>query len=79
MVTSLQHLPRTMAIAQVVLGADGWLVEGLPVISEDGRDENEWRLRRDQLRAQLWRAIGWDGAPAELCDLRSARVRAVRP
>jgi uncharacterized SAM-binding protein YcdF (DUF218 family) len=79
MVTSMEHLPRTMAIARILLGSDGWLVEGLPVISEDGRDENELRLRRDQLRAQLWRATGWDGAPGELCDLRAARPSAVEP
>jgi hypothetical protein len=79
MVTSMEHLPRTMAIARILLGSDGWLVEGLPVISEDGRDENALRLRRDQLRAQLWRATGWDGAPGELCDLRAAPARAVEP
>jgi hypothetical protein len=79
MVTGMEHLPRTMAIARILLGSDGWLVEGLPVISEADRDENEWRLRRDQIRAQLWRATGWDGAPGELCDLRAARPSAVEP
>jgi hypothetical protein len=73
MVTSMEHLPRTMAIARILLGSDGWLVEGLPVSTEDGRDESVVRLRRDQFRAQLWRATGWDGAPEELCDLRAPR------
>ncbi len=78
LVTSLEHSQRSMAIARILLGADGWLVEGVQVISEADREESELRLRRDQLRAQLWRATGWDGAPSELCEIRARSPRRLR-
>jgi uncharacterized SAM-binding protein YcdF (DUF218 family) len=60
-VTSDTHLARSMAIGQILFAGAGWQVRGEPVIGHDSRPEPSWRLHRDQLRAQLWRAIGWDG------------------
>jgi len=61
MVTSTAHMPRTLAIARIVLGPAGWKVEGLPVVTEDNRPEDPIRLWRDQLRAHLLRITGLSG------------------
>lgn len=60
-VTGSAHLPRAQAIAKIVFGADRWRVEGMEAPTGDNRPEASFRLQRDQLRAQLWRATGWDG------------------
>lgn len=62
MVTSTAHMPRTLAIAQIVLGPAGWKVEGLPVVTEDNRPEDPIRLWRDQLRAHVLRITGLSGS-----------------
>lgn len=69
-VTSPAHLPRSLAIAKIVFEGKGWTVLGMPVETGDNRPESNWRLVRDQLRAQLWRATGWDGTD----DLHCRRV-----
>ena len=61
MVTSTAHMPRTLAIARIVLGPAGWKVEGLPVVTEDNRPEDPIRLWRDQLRAHVLRITGLSG------------------
>ena len=61
MVTSTAHMPRTLAIARIVLGPSGWKVEGLPVVTEDNRPEDPIRLWRDQLRAHVLRITGLSG------------------
>lgn len=69
-VTSPAHLPRSLAIARIVMEGKGWTVLGMPVETGDNRPESHWRLVRDQFRAQLWRATGWDGTD----DLHCRRV-----
>jgi hypothetical protein len=67
-VTSEAHLARSVAIARILLGGRGWRVEGFPVVGHDNRPEHPWRIHRDRIRAQLWRATGWDGGlPDQLC------------
>ena len=67
-VTSEAHLARSVAIGRILLGDRGWRVEGFPVVGHDNRPERPWRLHRDQIRSQLWRATGWDGGlPDQLC------------
>jgi uncharacterized SAM-binding protein YcdF (DUF218 family) len=67
-VTSEAHLARSVAIARILLGGRGWRVEGLPVVGHDNRPEHPWRLHRDRIRAQLWRATGWEGGlPDQRC------------
>jgi hypothetical protein len=61
MVTSTAHMPRTLAIARILLGPAGWKVEGLPVVTEDNRPEDPIRLWRDQLRAHVLRITGLSG------------------
>ncbi len=60
-VTSPAHLDRSVAIARIVLGSQGWEVEGMAAATGDNRPESSWRLWRDQARSQLWRFTGWDG------------------
>jgi len=62
MVTSTAHMPRTLAIARILLGPAGWKVEGLPVVTEDNRPEDPIRLWRDQLRAHVLRITGLSGS-----------------
>lgn len=61
MVTSTAHMPRTLAIARILLGPAGWKVEGLPVVTQDNRPEDPIRLWRDQLRAHVLRITGLSG------------------
>lgn len=75
LVTDPPHLRRAAAVARIVLGIHG--VRVIPAASPrrpNAVAENPWRLRRDQLRAQLWRASGEDGRrfAAGLC--RRARA-----
>lgn len=60
LVTDQPHLPRALAIAETVLGSRGLRVEGVGVPIDEPA-EHPLRRLRDQLRAQLWRATGWDG------------------
>ena len=60
-VTSETHMARTLAIARIVYAGTGWQVDGTDANTGDLRPESELRLRRDQLRASLWRLTGWDG------------------
>ncbi len=67
-VTSDTHLSRSLAIGHILLGSQGWKVEGYPVVGHDSRPELPWRRYRDVLRSYLWRAIGWDGGlPDRAC------------
>lgn len=65
LVTGQEHLSRALAIAQVVLGGQGLAVTGFPADTK-GVPEDPLRKQRDRLRAQLWRATGWDGRPSFL-------------
>jgi hypothetical protein len=69
-VTSPAHLDRTLAIARILIGSRGWAIEGMPVITGDNRPESEMRSLRDQGRAQLLRAVGWDPAAEAVCRVR---------
>ncbi len=60
-VTAETHMARTLAIARIVYAGTGWQVDGSKAVTGDLRPESELRLRRDQLRASLWRLSGWDG------------------
>ena len=60
-VTSETHMARTLAIARIVYAGTGWQVDGMDANTGDLRPESQLRLRRDQLRASLWRLTGWDG------------------
>ncbi len=62
LVTGQEHLSRALAIAQIVLGGQGLTVTGFPADTQ-GVPEDPLRTQRDRLRAQLWRATGWDGRP----------------
>jgi hypothetical protein len=65
LVTGQEHLPRALAIARIVLGAEGVPVTGWPARTQ-AVPEDPLRTVRDRLRAQLWRATGWDGHPPVL-------------
>jgi hypothetical protein len=69
-VTSPAHLPRATAIARILLGSEGWQVQGFPVLTGDNRPESFWRQVRDQFRAQLFRATGWDAGSEIICRER---------
>lgn len=60
-VTAPTHMERTMAIARIVYAGTGWRVVASEAETGDLRPESQLRLRRDQLRASLWRLTGWDG------------------
>ncbi|MEB3200449.1 MAG: ElyC/SanA/YdcF family protein [Synechococcaceae cyanobacterium] len=72
-VTSPAHLERSLAIARIAVGAQGWRVEGLQAITDDNRPENPMRRLRDELRAQIWRFTGWN-ADDLVCRGRSQRM-----
>ncbi|MCP9826368.1 ElyC/SanA/YdcF family protein [Synechococcus sp. EJ6-Ellesmere] len=65
LVSDRAHLPRVLAIAEIVLGGAGIRVQGLGVPIDEPA-EHPLRRLRDQWRAQVWRATGWDGRPAFL-------------
>lgn len=69
-VTSPAHLGRSMAIAHILIGTRGWIISGMPVITGDNRPEDDLRTLRDQGRAQLIRAFGWDPAAEAVCAAR---------
>jgi hypothetical protein len=62
LVTGEEHLPRALAIGRIVLGSEGIAVTGLAART-DNAPEDPLRSYRDRLRAQLWRATGWDRRP----------------
>lgn len=71
-VTSPAHLDRSLAIARIVIGSQGWQVDGMAAATGDNRPESSWRLWRDQARSQLWRVTGWDGTTdGAACQARS--------
>ena len=69
-VTSPAHLGRSLAIAHILIGTRGWIIAGMPVITGDNRPEDDLRTLRDQGRAQLIRAFGWDPAAEAVCAAR---------
>jgi uncharacterized SAM-binding protein YcdF (DUF218 family) len=71
-VTSPAHLDRSVAIARIVIGSQGWQVTGMAAATGDNRPEAPWRLWRDQLRGQIWRLTGIDGTvDGSACQARS--------
>ncbi|MDP6193213.1 MAG: YdcF family protein [Prochlorococcaceae cyanobacterium ETNP18_MAG_1] len=61
MVTSEDHLPRSMAVGQVVAGSRGIRLTGVPVeCSPDCREEGVRKQLGDWLRAVAWVATGRD-------------------
>ncbi|MDM7935841.1 MAG: hypothetical protein QUV06_00045 [Cyanobium sp. CZS 48M] len=62
LVTGEEHLPRALAVARIVLGSQGLPVSGWHANTQ-AAPEDPLRTQRDRLRAQLWRATGWDGHP----------------
>lgn len=74
-VTSPAHLPRTLAISKIVLENRGWEIFGVPVQTMDNRPESQWRTLRDQLRAYLFRATGWEGTSGVHCSTREMQDR----
>lgn len=71
-VTSPDHLERLTAILQVMLGGDGWRLEGMPSEVAENPPESILRTWRDQLRAQFWRATGFSGKDLFVCKARGA-------
>lgn len=69
-VTSPDTLERLMAIMQIMLGAEGWRMEGLPSEIAENKPESPFRRWRDQLRAQFWRATGISGKDLFVCRAR---------
>ena len=68
-VTSPAHLPRSIAIARIVLGPLGWQVQGQAAVTGDNRPESWVQLWRDQGRAQLLRLTGLTGSrPDNTCN-----------
>jgi len=63
LITDSSHRDRALAIARQVLGARGVWVEAPPpdLLPPGSQPERPYRRWRDVLRAQLWRATGWDG------------------
>ena len=69
-VTSPDTLERLQAVMQVMLGGDGWRMEGLASQVAENPKEYIWRRWRDELRGQLWRATGFSGRNAFVCRAR---------
>ena len=61
LVTSEDHLPRSMAVGQVVAGSRGIHITGVPVACEPRCvKERPWKQWRDWIRAVAWVATGRD-------------------
>jgi len=73
-VTSPAHLPRSLTIARIVLGAEGWRVQGVAAVTGDNRPEQPLRRWRDALRGQLWRLTGWNGNAELVCPGRARHL-----
>ena len=60
LVTSDDHMPRAMAIAQIVLGSRG--IEIHPIAVPSGRPLEPWeKVWRDRMRSLIWLCTGWTG------------------
>ena len=61
LVTSEDHLPRSLAVGQVVAGSRGIHITGVPVACEPHCvKEHPWKQWRDWIRAVAWVATGRD-------------------
>lgn len=60
-VTSREHLDRSLAIARILTSMRGWQVEGSPVDEGFVAPQHPFGTPRDALRALLWRVTGWHG------------------
>ena len=69
-VTSPDTLDRLQAVMQVMLGGDGWRLEGVPSEGPENPPESILRRWRDELRAQFWRATGISGKELFICRAR---------
>ena len=69
-VTSPDTLDRLKAVMQVMLGGDGWRLEGVPSEGPENPPESILRRWRDELRAQFWRATGVSGRDSFICRAR---------
>lgn len=61
-ITSDYHMPRSLAIAAIVLGSRGIFVTPVPVASERSTIESPLRTLRDCLRSIVWILTGRTGA-----------------
>ena len=69
MVTSEDHLPRSMAVGQVVAGSRGIHLTGVPVSCQpDCLREGTFKQVSDWLRALAWVATGRDLRDAAVSD-----------
>ncbi|CAJ1399889.1 unnamed protein product [Effrenium voratum] len=59
LVTSSYHMPRALAIADVMLSDKNITFEPMSVDSTQPL-ERQWKIWRDVLRARIWRCTGWD-------------------
>jgi hypothetical protein len=60
-VTSRDHLARSLAIARTLTILRGWHVEGSPVDAGFVTRQHPLSTPRDVMRALLWRLTGWHG------------------
>jgi uncharacterized SAM-binding protein YcdF (DUF218 family) len=60
-VTSSQHMPRSLAIAAIVFGSHG-IVSTPLTIPSDAPPESWLRILRDCVRCVLWLMTGWSAA-----------------
>jgi uncharacterized SAM-binding protein YcdF (DUF218 family) len=60
-VTSTDHMPRSLAIAAIVFGSHGITATPLVVPSDDP-DESWLRILRDCIRCVIWLMTGWTAA-----------------
>ena len=60
LVTSDAHMPRALAIAQIVFGSRGISVH--PIAVPSGRPLEPWeKVWRDRVRSLIWLCTGWTG------------------
>ena len=67
LITSSFHMPRSVAIATIVLGSHGITFTPVPVPSK-GKPEPKIEILRDSLRALFWLFTGHTGASLKLRD-----------
>jgi uncharacterized SAM-binding protein YcdF (DUF218 family) len=60
-VTSSDHMPRSLAIAAIAFGSHGITCTPLSIPSE-GSTESWFRILRDCIRCVIWLATGWTAA-----------------
>lgn len=61
-VTLDYHMPRSLAIAAIVLGSRGIFVTPVAVVSDQPALESPVRIARDCVRSVLWLLTGLTGA-----------------